>query len=123
MRRNWIVRGFKIALLAAAAFTLFTFFVMWLWNWLTPELFGWHRISFWQALGLLVLSKILFGGFRGGWGHRGRWPRHMQERWEQMTPEQREAFRKGLGGCMFSRAESATRGGVAPGEAAPAAER
>ena len=91
-----IVRGLTIALMAAAAFVLFTFFVMWLWNWLTPDLFGWHRITFWQALGLLVLSKILFGGFRGGWGHRGRWSRRMQERWEQMTPEEREKFRKGM---------------------------
>ncbi len=37
--------------------------VMRLWNWLLPPLFGWHQITFWQALGLLALCRILFGGF------------------------------------------------------------
>ena len=40
--------------------------VMHLWNWLLPPLFGWHTVGFWQALGLLVLCRILFGGFRNG---------------------------------------------------------
>ncbi len=82
-----------IGLLAA---TLFTFVVRGLWNWLMPGLFGWHLITFWQALGILILSKILFGGFRGrpGWG--GHWRGRMIERWEKMTPEEREKFREGL---------------------------
>lgn len=58
--------------------------VMQLWNWLLPPLFGWHRITFWQALGLLALSRILFGGL-GGHGLRpSRGPSH----------EQRERFRQ-----------------------------
>ena len=49
---------------------LFGELVMHLWNWLLPALFGWHPIGFWQALGLLVLCRILFGGFGGhGAGH------------------------------------------------------
>jgi len=82
-----------MGLLAA---TLFTFVVRGLWNWLMPGLFGWHLITFWQALGILILSKILFGGFRGrsGWG--GQWRARMFERWEKMTPEEREKFREGL---------------------------
>ena len=63
-------------------------------------LFGLHTIGFWQALGLLLLSRILFGGF-GGHGH-GPGPskkrRQMEERWEQMTPEEREKFRQGMHG-------------------------
>jgi hypothetical protein len=60
-------------------------------------------LGFWQALGLLLLSKILFGGFRGAAGHGG-WRRRMHARWEQMTPEQREHFRAGLRGrCGHSR--------------------
>jgi len=70
--------------------------VMSLWNWLTPALFGWHPITFWQAVGLLILSKILFGGLRGGSGGRMHWRRRMRERWEHMTPEEREKFRKGM---------------------------
>src|SRR5271165_2094145 len=66
--------------------------VMSLWNWLLPGLFGWHLITFWQAMGMLVLCRILFGGISGrGWHgsrHRkgGRWGSHM-------TPEEREKFR------------------------------
>lgn len=119
MRRNWLARGLKIALMATLAFALFSFFVMQLWNWLVPPIFGWHQISFWQALGLLILSKILFGGFRGGWGHRRHWPRGMRERWEQMTPEEREKFRKGLMSCC-PRSEATGSADVARGGAAPA---
>ena len=79
--------------------------VMHLWNWLAPTLFGWRQITFWQAVGLLALCRILFGGF-GGHGPRSnmrrrmdeRMRRRMDERWEQMTPEEREKFRQGFRG-------------------------
>lgn len=105
MKTNRIVRGVKIGLMALGAFAAFTFLLMELWNWLMPQVFGWHRITYLQALGLFLLSKILFGGFRGGPGHRGPWSRKMRERWEQMTPEQREKFRKGL--CGYGATEPA----------------
>ena len=69
-----------------------------LWNWLLPPLFGWHMITFWQALGILVLCRILFGGFHGHGGGRPRWRRRMRDRWEHMTPEEREKFQQGLRG-------------------------
>jgi hypothetical protein len=96
MKRHWIVRGLKFVLFALLFVTVFGFVVMRLWNWLMPALFGWHLINFWQALGILVLSKILFGGFRGHPGRRMYWRRRMMERWEQMTPEEREKFRQGM---------------------------
>jgi hypothetical protein len=67
-----------------------------LWNWLAPALFGWRQITFWQGLGLLALCRILFGGFGGGGGHRSRLRRRMDERWERMTPEEREKFQQGM---------------------------
>ena len=98
MRRNWIVHGVKIALFVALAVAVVSFVVMSLWNWLMPAVFGWQLISFWQALGLLVLSRILFGGFRGRAGYGMHWRRRMAERWEQMSPEEREKFRAGMRG-------------------------
>lgn len=65
-----------------------------LWNWLLPTLFGWKQITFWQALGLLALCRILFGGF----GLHGSNRRRMADRWEQMTPEERERLRQGMRG-------------------------
>lgn len=65
--------------------------VMSLWNALLPAIIGVKTIGFWQALGLLVLCRILFGGLGlrpGMFGMR----RRMHDRWMQMTPEQREAF-------------------------------
>jgi hypothetical protein len=88
----------KFVAIGILAVTVFSFIVMRLWNWLTPELFGWHEISFGQALGILVLSKILFGGFRGRPGAHLYWRRRMMERWAQMTPEEREKFRQSMGG-------------------------
>jgi flagellar motor switch protein FliM len=80
-----------------------------LWNWLTPSLFGWREVTFWQAVGLLALCRILFGGLgRHGMSHRmrsrmsermaergaERIADRMSEHWEAMTPEQRERFRQ-----------------------------
>jgi len=77
-----------------------------LWNWLLPPLFGFREITFWQALGLLVLTRILFGGFggRGSSGSRHVQPafaaafergfRRMDDNWDRMTPEERERFRQ-----------------------------
>ena len=69
-----------------------------LWNWLLPPLFGWRQITFWQALGLLALCRILFGGLGLHGSGRSRFRRRMQERCEQMTPEERERFRQGIRG-------------------------
>src|SRR6266581_9020357 len=99
MKARWVKRGLRFGVFAAVAVTVFGFIVMSLWNWLAPAVFGLHTITLWQALGILILSKILFGGFRGRPGRGGPWSRRMSERWQQMTPEEREKFRQG----MFSR--------------------
>jgi hypothetical protein len=86
----------KVAVIAAMAATVFGFLVMSLWNWLAPAVFGLHTVTFWQALGILILSKILFGGFHGRPGHGGHWRHRMGGRWQRMTPEEREKFRQGM---------------------------
>ena len=106
MRRKLIF----IAPLAILGFLLFIAIggevVRQLWSWLLPPLFGWREITFWQALGLLALCRILFGGFGG---HRSypssirrritdRVADRMAERVEHMTPEERERFRQGMRG-------------------------
>jgi hypothetical protein len=90
-----------------------------LWNGLLPPLFGWPTVTFWQALGLLVLCRILFGGLGGHGGRGSRFRRRMAERmgqrWEAMTPEERERFRQGMRArCGF---------GPEPGESKPPASR
>jgi hypothetical protein len=88
----------RVALAAMVGMALFIFIggeiVLHLWNWLLPALFRWPLITFWQALGLLALCRILFGGLgiRGGPGSGFR--RRMVDRWEQLTPEEREKFRQ-----------------------------
>ena len=98
-----------VVLFALLFVAVFSFFVMQLWNWLMPAVFGWHAITYWQALGLLVLSKILFGGFRGGPQRHWGWRRRMMERWDQMTPEERDKFRQSMRGCgLFASQAKAT---------------
>ena len=108
-------RVLKIVVLVIVAATVLSFVVMHLWNWLMPSIFGLRAITFAQAFGLLLLSKILLGGFhkrggRGGW--RGReWKRKMKQRWEKMTPEERERFRSGMRArwdCRPHRGEAVT---------------
>jgi hypothetical protein len=96
--KNRIARAIKIALFAIIAIFVFGFVVMALWNWLMPPLFGLRLISFWQALGLVILCKILFGSFHSHGGRHMHWRRRMLERWEQMTPEERDKLRESMRG-------------------------
>jgi hypothetical protein len=108
-------RNLKILVFAPvgiAGLVLFTFIVgeivRRLWNWLLPSLFGFPAITFWQAIGLLVLARILFGGFGRG-GHRDgrisarigdriadRVAERVGERLEGLSPEERERFTQRL---------------------------
>lgn len=70
-----------------------------LWNWLVPGLFAGPTLTFWQAIGLLALTKILFWSFGRGPGHwRSRYsgPRgyYWKDQWNKMTPEERERFKQ-----------------------------
>jgi len=88
MRRFHPLRIAGFLVLVAVAISVAALAVMVLWNWLVPSLAGWHNLTFIQALGLLVLCRILFGGLhgrRGPWGHG---------RFRHMTPEERERFRE-----------------------------
>jgi hypothetical protein len=69
-----------------------------LWNWLLPSLFAFPRLTFWQALGMLALCRILFGGIGLHGSGRSDYRRRMAERWERMTPEERERLRQGWRG-------------------------
>ena len=79
-------------LVAIAGFSLIT---MLLWNALLPEVFHLPQISFWQATGLLVLSRLLFG-FKSPWGGHPnhRRDRDIREKWEQMSPNERDEFKQ-----------------------------
>lgn len=85
----------KMLVLAAIAIPAIGFIVMSLWNALMPAIFGLPALGFWQALGLLVLSKILFGSFHGGSHHHKH--RLMHERWAAMSEVEREKFRRAMG--------------------------
>lgn len=96
MRKSKAGKVLMIIVIAAAAITVFGFVVMNLWNAILPAVLGVKTITFWQALGILVLSKILFGGFgRGGgpFARRREWRERMKEKWATMTPEEREKFK------------------------------
>jgi hypothetical protein len=91
----------KFAVFGVIALALGSVIVMLLWNGILPSLFNLRTITFFQAAGLLLLSRILFGGFRGhGPARRFGWRRGMMRRWAQMTPEEREKVRQAMrGGC------------------------
>lgn len=99
MVRFKLFKALKVLVMVLLCSVLFGYITMGLWNALMPAIFGLRAITFWQAIGLLVLSKILFGGFhRHGGGGPRRWKRHMEERWARMTPEERARFSSGLRG-------------------------
>lgn len=97
MRRFRARKIAGILFLVIAGVIAFGIIVMLLWNALMPEIFHLSPITFWQALGLFLLAKILFSGFRGG-GPRGRMKDRLREKWMTMTPEEREKFKQDWGG-------------------------
>lgn len=110
MRGRRALHFLRVALIVVVAVGVFGFVAMHLWNGLMPGLFGLHAITFWQAVGLIILGRLLFGGFGPRFGG-GPWRRHLAERWERMTPEEREKFREGMRGRC---------GGLRASEPAPA---
>ena len=100
-RKAWF---FGRAVLVMAAVALAAGAVMVLWNTVvTTALNGAHALDYLHALGLLILCRLLFGGFRGrGFGNRrGQW-----EKWQAMTPEEREALSRRWQGCGRSRGQN-----------------
>ena len=85
-QRNW-KRALKFLLFVAVVTAVYSVVVMALWNWLMPTLFGLPPISVWQALGLLVLSRILFGGLLGRAGRRMRWRYRMKGQASDEPPQ------------------------------------
>ncbi len=99
-----ILMVLKIVAGIAILLPLFLFGTMYLWNWLVPTLFHGPVINIWQTIGLIVLSKILFGGGGKKFGKCGRcgdhghsrwsWKQRMQEKMGNMSPEEKEAFKQ-----------------------------
>lgn len=92
----------KCTLLALLAIAVIGFVTMVLWNWLVPVLFNGPQIDYWQAIGLLVLSKLLFWSFGGKrhHSHEGpgmyQWKHRFYEKFSNMSPEDREAIKQKL---------------------------
>ncbi len=93
-RKAWF---FGKAALVLAVVALAAGLVMVLWNTVvTTAVNGAHPLDYVHALGLLVLCRLLFGGFRGrGFGNR----RAQWEKWQSMTPQEREALSQRWHGC------------------------
>lgn len=113
MKSKYIL--WPIGIIAMAA--LMTAVVMLLWNWLMPILFGLSIITFWQALGILILSKILFGahfGKRGGHcncngggygGHYG-WKQKFKSKWQDMSEEDKKKWESKWGNCGVGKTDA-----------------
>jgi len=117
VRRFWMMKGLAFIVFAPLFVAALSLVVMLLWNALIPSLFAGPILGFWQAAGLLVLCRVLFGGFRPHGHHnnwrqrawRARWHRISPEerdrfrdgfrRWKDMSRDERREFRKGFGGC------------------------
>jgi len=92
---RWPLRAGAVIAAVIAVLALLALVVMLLWNSLVPQLFRGPPLEYWQALGLLLLSRILFGGLRRRGGWHGHWRQRMwRERWESMTPEERAHLRE-----------------------------
>ena len=91
----WARRIVLFILIGAIAILVFGGIVMLLWNNILAQVTNVHTITFLQAFGLLVLSKILFGGFRGAGGDKRYYMKQrMMNKWNNMTPDEKEKFKQ-----------------------------
>ncbi|MHB1048679.1 MAG: hypothetical protein ACYC09_01270 [Bacteroidota bacterium] len=95
MKYWWFGKIAKLIAFAAAVIAVFGFAVMQLWNWLIPEIFQGPTVTYWQAMGLLLLSHILVRGWNGSNGWKSiRWKNKLEEKIAAMTPDEREKFKE-----------------------------
>ena len=97
MKRSfWGKRILFLIPIGVLAIVVFGGIVMLLWNNVLAVVLNISTISFVQALGILLLSKILFSSFGGGAPYRRHsyWKQRMQEKWSAMTPEERDKFKE-----------------------------
>jgi hypothetical protein len=114
MRNYCIVKTLKIGVFVVLGILGFGYLLMKLWNDLVPELFHGPTITLCQAFGLLILSKIIFGGFGkmgccgcgGSWKNRGQWKARLEEKLANMSPEEREKFKSSFKGKCGSWGQS-----------------
>jgi len=96
MKYFWVAKIAKFIAFGIVIIALVGFAMMQLWNWLIPDIFQGPTVTYWQAMGLLLLSHILVRGWHGhngmGWKSH-RWKHRMEEKLAAMTPEEREQFK------------------------------
>ena len=81
-----IIGATLVGIIFATLFALvFGYLVKVLWNWLMPALFGLGQISYWQAFGVVILAKLLFGGFGSHRGndHNDHFHKRIDSRWHR----------------------------------------
>ena len=99
MRHRKFIRGPLFILKLVLILAITSAVVMLLWNALIPVLFSGPALTYWQAAGLLLLAKILFGSMGRGFGRRHHhypdemWKKKLKAKYESMTPEEKEKFR------------------------------
>jgi hypothetical protein len=88
------------------------YITMSLWNWLIPTLFNGPAITIWQTFGIVLLSKILFGGFKGKGGccckknDRQSWKEHMKAKWDNLSTEERSSLKNKFFSKCYSKDDS-----------------
>ena len=109
MSNNKYTKILKFIVVVLIAAVVFGAALMYLWNWLVPDIFGGPELSLLQAIGLLVLSKILFGGFGNKFSHKKRemWKSHYESKYSKMDPEEREKFKQSLKSCFTEKSQQA----------------
>ncbi len=117
----WVKKIIGFIVLGAVAVLVLGFVVMSLWNAILPAVLGVKAITFAQALGIFVLSKILFGGFKGGGGGWSRkkqeWKMRMDDKWQTMSSEERQQWKEKMrGSCRTWGKPAATNTAAAEDE-------
>ncbi len=94
-KQNWLKKAVGFTLCAIAAIAVLGYIIMLLWNNVLAEVTTVKFINYWQALGLLLLSKLLFGGFNKGFSKKNSmWSSEMKEKWHNMSVEEKDNFKQ-----------------------------
>ena len=94
-----IGKSLGLGVLMVVAFLALVYIFMYIWNRTIPAVFGLKEIDYWQALGLLVISRIMIGGFGFRWANAGKqkfWRERVKMKMQHMSPDERDEFKRKL---------------------------
>jgi hypothetical protein len=96
---KYIVKGAGVVIVMVGLFLLLVYGFMILWNITAPEIFGVKSLTYGMALRLLIIARVLIGGFGFRWTNNNKnkfWRERMKMKMAKMSEDEKAEFKRKL---------------------------